>query len=44
MANTFLKAMEKKWKLIIIEKSMVKTAKEFLENFSDKILLPEDVF
>ena len=43
MANTFLKAKEIDVGSSLYEKSMVKVAKEFVEKFSDKILLPEDV-
>ncbi len=43
MANTLLKAMEIEIGLSLFEKSMVKTAKELMEKFSEKILLPEDV-
>ena len=42
MANTFLVAKGKEIGSSIIEKSMVKTAKEYLENFSEKIILPTD--
>ena len=42
MANTFLVAKGKQIGSSIIEKSMVKTAKEYLENFSEKIILPTD--
>ena len=43
MANTFLKAMEIEIGCSLYEKSMTKIAKEFLEKFSNKILLPDDV-
>ena len=43
MANTFLKAMEIEIGCSLYEKSMIKIAKEFLERFSNKILLPDDV-
>ena len=43
MANTFLKAMEIEIGCSLHEKSMTKIAKEFLERFSNKILLPDDV-
>ena len=43
MANTFLKAKEIDVGSSLYEKSMVQTAKEFVEKFSEKILLPEDV-
>ena len=43
MANTFLKAMEIEIGCSLYEKSMTKIAKEFLERFSNKILLPDDV-
>ena len=43
MANTFLKAKEIDVGSSLYEKSMVKVAKEFVEKFSDKILLLEDV-
>ena len=43
MANTFLKAMEIEIGCSLYEKSMTKKAKEFLERFLNKILLPDDV-
>jgi len=43
MANTFLKAMEIEIGCSLYEKSMTKIAKEFLEKFPNKILLPDDV-
>ena len=43
MANTFLKAMEIEIGCSLYEKSMTKIAKEFLERFVNKILLPDDV-
>ena len=43
MANTFLKAMEIEIGCSLYEKSMTKIAKEFLEKFLNKILLPDDV-
>ena len=43
MANTFLKAMEIEIGCSLYEKSMTKIAKEFLERFLNKILLPDDV-
>ena len=43
MANTFLKAMEIEIGCSLYEKSMIKIAKEFLEKYSNKILLPDDV-
>ena len=43
MANTFLKAMEIEIGRSLYEKSMIKIAKEFLEKYSNKILLPDDV-
>ena len=42
MANTFLKAMESPIGASLYEKSMLKVAKGLIENYSDKILLPED--
>ena len=43
MANTFLKAKNIEIGSSLYEKSMVKTAKQLIERFSEKILLPEDV-
>ena len=43
MANTFLKAKNNEIGSSLYEKSMVKTAKQLIEKFSEKILLPEDV-
>ena len=43
MANTFLKAMKNEIGCSLYEKSMIKIAKEFLERYSNKILLPDDV-
>ena len=43
MANTFLKAKNIEIGSSLYEKSMVKTAKQIIERFSEKILLPEDV-
>ncbi len=43
MANTFLKAKNIEIGSSLYEKSMVKTAKQLIEKFSEKILLPEDV-
>ena len=43
MANTFLKAKGIEIGSSLFEKSMLKTAKEFIDKFSDKILLPEDI-
>ena len=43
MANTFFKAMEIEIGCSLYEKSMIKIAKEFLEKYSNKILLPDDV-
>tara|TARA_B100000287_G_scaffold434666_1_gene499799 strand:+ start:2457 stop:3644 length:1188 start_codon:yes stop_codon:yes gene_type:complete len=44
MANTFLAALEKNVGSSIYEKSMIKTAQTFLNQFSEKILLPDDAF
>ena len=43
MANTFLKAQGIEIGNSIYEKTMLKTASSFIENYADKILLPEDV-
>ena len=43
MANTFLKAQGIEIGNSMYEKTMLKTASSFIENYADKILLPEDV-
>ncbi len=43
MANTFLKAQDIEIGNSLYEKNMVTKASSFIENYSDKILLPEDV-
>ena len=43
MANTFLKAKGIEIGSSLFEKSMLQTAKEFIDKFSEKILLPEDI-
>ncbi len=43
MANTFLKAQGLEIGNSLYEKNMLKTAGSFIENYTDKILLPEDV-
>ena len=43
MANTFLKAKGIEIGNSLYEKTMLKTASSFIENYADKILLPEDV-
>ena len=43
MANTFLSAKGIKTGNSVIEKTMIKKAKEILENSDDKLILPDDV-
>ena len=43
MANTFLSAKGIKTGNSMIEKTMIKKAKEILENSDDKLILPDDV-
>ena len=43
MANTFIAAMDNIIGTSLYEKSMVKVAKDFLKNFSDKLVLPKDL-
>ena len=43
MANTFLSAKGFKTGHSMVEKSMIKKAKEILENSDDKLILPDDV-